>query len=311
MRDGALDALHCGHVVVADAGGVVLACAGDPATRIYPRSALKPFQAAASLELVDVAPPELDEVAVMASSHTGSRSHQAVVRRVLDRAGLTPAALRCPRDLPADRLALRERPEPTRLAHNCSGKHAGFLLACQRGGSDPAQYLALDAPVQRGVVRWVREMCAAEPEGPGVDGCGAPAWRLSLTAVARGYARLATAGGVLGRVVTAMRTHPHLIGGQDAVDTAVMALDGSVIAKRGAEATLAIALRDRATPLGVAIKVSDGGVRALAPVAAAVLTRVGIRVPDQVARPVVLGGGRPHGALEVTSALDAALRDLA
>jgi L-asparaginase II len=297
--------------VVVDADGVVRAGVGVTDTRIYPRSALKPFQAVASLELAGDTPPPVDELAVMAASHTGSRMHQGVVLRLLGRAGVTPGALRCPHALPSDPAALRERPAPTRLAHNCSGKHAGFLLATQYAGEDPQRYLAEDSRVQVAVARWLRDTCGAVPEGPAVDGCGAPAWRLPLVALARGYARLASQEGLLGQIAVAMRTYPQLVGGSGLVDTEIMSADERVTAKRGAEATLGIAVRDRVRTLGVAIKVSDGGARALGPIAGAVLARLGVRVPMVVARPVVLGGERPHGALETTSTLREALAELA
>jgi L-asparaginase II len=311
VRDGALDALHCGHVAVVDGDGTVLAGAGDPDAVIYPRSALKPFQAAASLEAIAPAPPT-DEVALMAASHTGSLTHQAVVLRVLDRAGLTPGALRCPHALPVDAAALRQRPEPTRLAHNCSGKHAGFLLSTRERGADVRHHLDADAPVQRAVLRRVRDACATPPHGPGVDGCGAPAWRLPVVALAHGFARLAQVGDdhELAQVAVAMRTHPELIGGPGLVDTELMRCDRRVLAKRGAEGVLGIAVQRPPGAVGVAIKVSDGGARALGPIAAAVLQPLGIAVPVALARPEVLGGGQPHGALEPAAGLVDALSAL-
>lgn len=295
--------------MVVSADGDVLASAGQPDTQCYPRSALKPFQAAASLGLIDEAPPTTDELAVMAASHTGSRTHQAVVLRVLGRAGVTPAALRCPRALPLDRAALRERPEPTRLAHNCSGKHAGFLVAAQRLDVDPARYLEVESVVQRAVARGLREACDVVPAGPGVDGCGAPAWRMPLVALATGYARLAAADGPLQQVASAMRTHPELVGGQGVIDTEIMHAHRRLIAKRGAEATLGIAVRDERR-LGVAIKVSDGAARALGPVAGAVLARLNLPLPPALARPHVLGGNQPHGEVRPTAGLEEALAGL-
>lgn len=279
---------------------------GDPRTLVYPRSAIKPFQAHAAAQLTRPRPSS-DGLAIMSASHTGSRRQQAAVLRVLDRAGLTAMALRCPRALPSDPAALRERPDPTRVAHNCSGKHAGFLAATVGAGADPAGYLRTDAPVQQAVRSTLAATCATEPVGPGVDGCGAPAWRLPLAAMAHGFAMLAAPDGELATVAAAMRAHPDLIGGDGVIDTELMRADQRVIAKRGAEATLAAAIRTPAGPLGLAIKISDGGARALGPVAVGVLTRLGIGGPAQLARPVVTGGDEPHGAIEVVDELNAAL----
>ena len=311
VRDGAIDALHAGHVVVVDPTGRVLAAHGDPSVVCYPRSAVKPFQAAAALTLCGVARPPSDEIAIMTASHVGARVQQAAVIRVLDRAGMTPGALRCPVALPVDPAQLRQHPAPTRLAHNCSGKHAGFLLATVARWDDPARYLAQDAPVQVAVRARLRDASGADPAGPGVDGCGAPAWRLPLVALGRGFARLAAADDdVLAVVAEAMRTHPELIGGEGVVDTVLMRAEGRLVAKRGAEGVLGIALRGPAGPLGVAIKISDGGPRAVGPVAVAVVERLGLRGAPALRRPPVLGGEAEHGGIEVTSGLKDALATL-
>lgn len=306
MRDGAVDALHLGHLAVVTADGAVVGGHGDPDAVVYPRSALKPFQAAAALELSGAAVPD-DELAIMTASHTGSGAQQAAVQRVLTRAGLGVGALRCPPALPSDTAALRQRPAPTRLAHNCSGKHAGFLLAATAAGRDPSGYLQPDAVVQRAVRTSIGDACHRDPRGPGVDGCGAPAWLLPLSALARGFVALLTDDGVLARVARAVRVHPTLVGGHGVVDTALMLTEPAVTAKRGAEGVLAIAARSSAGPVGIAIKVSDGGVRAIGPVAVAVLEALGLRGTPTLARPPVLGGSEPHGAIEVDPGLRAAL----
>jgi L-asparaginase II len=311
VRDGAIDALHAGHVAVVDPTGRVLAAHGDPSVACYPRSALKPFQAAAALALCGTVRPPSDEIAIMTASHTGARVHQAAVTRVLDRAGLTPGVLRCPAALPTDPAMLVQHPPPTRLAHDCSGKHAGFLLAEVAGSGDPTRYLAQDAAVQMAVRAWLRDVCGDEPAGPGVDGCGAPAWRLPLTALARGFAELAAADdGVLAMVAEAMRTHPDLVGGDGVVDTVLMHAERRLVAKRGAEGVMGIAVHGDAGPLGVAIKVSDGATRAVGPVAVAVVERLGLRGAVQLRRPPVLGGGTERGGVEVTSGLTATLAAL-
>jgi L-asparaginase II len=309
VRDGAVDALHLGHVAVVAADGGVASAHGDPDVLIYPRSAVKPFQAAAALEVFGGDVPD-DEVAIMTASHTGSSAHQAAVQRVLGRAGLGAGALRCPPSLPSNAGVLRLRPRPTRLAHNCSGKHAGFLLATTAAGEDLARYLQPDAEVQRAARSTIAAACHSDPRGPGVDGCGAPAWRLPLSGLARGFVALLTDDGVLARVARAVRMQPVLVGGHGVVDTTLMQSEPAITAKRGAEGVLAFATRSATGPVGVAIKVSDGGVRAVGPVAVAVLEALGLHGTPALARPAVLGGGEPHGAVEVDPVLRAALARL-
>ncbi len=301
--------MHTGHVAVTDSAGRVVAAHGDPAVVIYPRSALKPFQAAAVMALARTT-LDTDEIAIMAASHVGGYGQQAAVVRLLDRGGLTAAALRCPPALPRAAEAAQRRPEPTRLAHNCSGKHAGFLLATLCVGGDPGVYLDADSTVQRAVLTLLREVCGVDLLGPGVDGCGAPAWRAPLASLAVAFATLAGADDELADVAAAMRAHADLVGGPGIVDTELMAAEHAVLAKRGAEGTLAFTVGRAAERYGVAIKVADGHPRAVGPVAVAILERLGLRGAPGLRRPAVLGGGVPHGAIEIAPELQRSLTDL-
>ena len=315
VRDGVVESQHRGSVVVADVEGRVLAALGDAAHPTYVRSAAKPFQAVATLDLLASGGVALDSrgLAIATASHEGTADHQVEAARLLAMAGLDEAALRCPPALPGDEAALIEQGEATPLAHNCSGKHAAFLLAQVTAGGAPQHYLDLDSALQRRVHRALAELTDTAPTGPGVDGCGAPAWVLPLSGLATGFARLAAGTHGLAPVAAAMRAAPDLVGGEDSVDTRLMRADRQVVAKRGAEAVLAAGLipRPRARgALGVAVKVEDGGERAVGPVVAAVLAALGAAVPEAVAAPVVLGGGVAHGALEVAPELLRLLADL-
>ena len=67
-----------------------------------------------------------------------------------------------------------------KLLHNCSGKHAGMLLACVRAGWDPATYLRASHPLQRRVTRPVQRATGIEDLAMGVDGCGVPVHGMPL-----------------------------------------------------------------------------------------------------------------------------------
>ena len=166
--------------------------------------------------------------------------------------------------------------------------------------------------VSRTVRRALADVCGADPVGPGVDGCGAPAWRLPVAAVARAFARLAAAcePDELWSVGEAMRTHPELVGGHGVVDTEVMRAERRLVAKRGAEGVLGIAANTAAGPIGIVVKVADGGPRALGPVAVAIVERLGLRGLDALRRPAVLGGGAVHGSVGPSPALEHTLQAL-
>jgi len=314
VRNDVVESVHFGHVVVTDVDGAVLASLGDPQRLTYARSSLKPFQALAVLDALDAAGATLDDdgVAIACASHDGSDEQQIEAARLLAEAGLDESALQCPPALPRDADTAWHQRWPYPLAHNCSGKHASFLLASVLAGEDPAAYLDVGSPLQQRIRDHLAAACDTTPEGPGIDGCGAPAWLLPLQALAQGFARLAgDATPQLGRIRTAMTARPDLVGGPDAIDTRLMQSDAAVVAKRGAEAVFAAGVRLDRGAVGIAVKITDGGVRADGPVAAQVLRAMGRTVEDAVARPVVLGGGRVQGHLEVQQGVRALAEGLA
>jgi L-asparaginase II len=309
-RDGVVESAHRGHVAVCDVDGTVLAGLGAPGDPVYVRSAAKPFQALATLEALDAAGIALpsEALAIACASHVASDTHQIEAAHLLALADLDEDALRCPEAHADDRRAALDTGRATRLAHNCSGKHAGFLLAQVAAGRDPARYLDVDDGLQVAVRDHLAAVSGTTPTGPGIDGCGAPAWRIPLAGLATGFARLAAgADPALRRIGAAMRAHPELVGGAGLPDTALMAADDRVVAKRGAEAVFAAGALTERGPVGVAVKVADGGDRACGPAVAAVLAALGLDVPDAVRSPAVLGGGVPHGAISATDGVRALL----
>ena len=308
VRNDVVESTHTGHVVVCDGDGRTLASLGDPHRSTYVRSAVKPFQELAVLEILDGAGVtlDLDSMAIACASHDGSDDQQIQAARLLAEADLDESALLCPAALPRDPDTAWHQRWPYPLAHNCSGKHASFLLASVTMGADPATYLDVDHPLQRMVADAVRDACSTQLSGPGVDGCGAPAWLVPLDALATGFARL-VAGSTppLQRVRDAMQARPELIGGPGAYDTEFMQADGRVVAKRGAEAVFAAGAMVGDRALGIAVKITDGGHRADGPVTAALLHALGIATPEPIRRTPVVGGGVPQGVLEIDAAVAA------
>lgn len=307
LRSGMEESVHRGSVVVADADGDVVASVGDPERPIFARSAAKPFQAAVSIDLGGLDLPER-EVAVMAASHNGEAIHLEAVRSLLDRAGLDEGDLRCPPAWPLSPDEARAAPRPRPLLHDCSGKHAGMLLASRRAGLDLATYPDPEHPLQRRVTGAIAAAAGAQPLGIGIDGCGVPVHRLSLAALATAYARLdrpealGSLEPAVRLVATAMRAEPYLVAGRGRVCTALMEA-APVLVKAGAEGIGCAVLLGRG--LAVAVKIEDGAGRAMGAALVRTLELLGAadpRAPSvaEHARPRILGGGAEVGAVEAS-----------
>lgn len=253
-RGNLVESTHRAHAVVVRDGEIVES-RGDPGLVAFVRSAAKPLQA---LPLVPLRLPG-EELAIACASHEALPEQLVAVRALLARAGATKDDLECGAE------------RGSRLRHNCSGKHAGFLLVCRERGWDPAGYRLPGHPLQQELRRIVAE-AAGRPEErleTAVDGCGVPTFALSLREMARVFAGLA-AGRPEGAddVVRAMTAHPALVGGHSSVDTIVMRALPGAVAKRGAEGVLCVGLPDGR---GVALKVEDGAYRAVYAAAGLVL----------------------------------------
>jgi L-asparaginase II len=76
----------------------------------------------------------------------------------------------------------------------------------------------------------------------------------------------------LPRQFAAMRTHPELVRGDGDLDTELMRALPGVVAKGGAEALASVGVADAG--LGIAVRVEDGGYRAIDPVLIETLRQV-------------------------------------
>jgi L-asparaginase II len=256
-RGGVVEARHLAHAV-AVTGGKVVAVAGDPSHVTFFRSSAKPLQA---LPVVR-ARPDLGEVeiAIACASHLARPEQLEAVRSLLAKAPASEDELEC-------------GPEPTRLEHNCSGKHAGLLALCRARGWANEGYRLPDHPCQQTLLAEIA--AAAEVEAAtlptAADGCGIVTFALPLERMAHGFSRLDQLDGAE-RIVAAMRAHPQLIRGPGAADTVLMERFPGWVAKGGAEGLLCAATPEE---IGVSLKIVDGSQRAVRSALAAFLGRLG------------------------------------
>jgi L-asparaginase len=274
-RGDIVESRHLAHAVVVRDGEVAESW-GEPDLVAFVRSAAKPLQA---LPLVPYdLPPE--ELAIACASHEARPEQLVAVRALLERAGASKDELECGAE------------HGSKLRHNCSGKHAGFLFLCRVREWETEGYRLPTHPLQQEILALVAERIGRPKEtiSTAIDGCGVPTFALTLTEMARLFADLAQGEPEGARsLVEAMTAHPELVGGPRAVDTLVMRALPGAVAKRGAEGVLCVGLRDGA---GVALKVEDGAYRAAYAAAGTVLG-----LPELAERPLRSSRGEVVGSI--------------
>ena len=281
-RGPTVEAVHRVHAVAVQ-DGVVVAERGDGGLVCFFRSCAKPLQALPLARARD----DLDarDLAIASASHRGLDPHLEAVRALLAKAPATEDDLECG----------EEGTPPSKLRHNCSGKHAGMLALCTARGWSREGYRLAGHPVQEGCRAEVAAAAEVRPDElpTAVDGCGVVTFALPLERMAHAFSRLERldAGG---RVAAAMRAHPQLVRGPGAPDTRLMELAPGWTAKGGAEGLLCAA---SGAGVGVALKVEDGAGRAVGPALAAFLSGLGVEVPELAIAPVSNSRGELVGEI--------------
>ncbi len=286
-RGGVVESFHHGAVAVLDADGGVVLALGDIDRPIFPRSAVKGFQA---LPLIESGAAEKfglsdAEIALACASHSGEPLHAETAASALKKAGLDYRCLECGAHWPmGDKIAralAASGAEPTALHNNCSGKHAGFVCVAVAEGHDPKGYIQPEHPVMREITAALGGMTGYDlaKTAVGVDGCSIPTYAIPLRNIAQGFAKFGT-GQRLGperakaaaRLREAVAAEPFMVAGTDRFCTLVMqALGARAFVKTGAEGVFCAVLPELG--LGVALKIEDGATRAAEVAMAALLAR--------------------------------------
>jgi L-asparaginase II len=264
--------------------GAVVAAAGDPSFVAFTRSSSKPLQAIPLARARD----DIGErdLAIASASHLADSDQLAAVRALLAKAPASEDELECG----------TEGHPPSRLKHNCSGKHAGMLALCRAKGWRSEGYRLEGHRVQREMLALHAEAAEVpEDEIPtGVDGCGVITFAFTLERMAHAFSRVPGLDGG-DRVAAAMRAYPDLIRGPQSADTRLMKALPGWIAKGGAEGLLCAVGEE----IGVALKTEDGNGRALGPAAAAFFRRLDLELDELAVTPIENSRGERVGDVRI------------
>jgi len=283
-RGSVVEATHLVHAVAVREGRIV-AQAGDTALVTLFRSSAKPFQALPLARAYDELDPR--ELAIASASHLARREQLDAVRMLMARAHADEDDLECgPEGHP-----------PSRLNHNCSGKHAGMLAVCRANGWRTEGYRLESHRMQRTNLHDVATAAGVDEDAIpiAIDGCGVVTFGLTLERMAAMFARFEEAAEGK-RVAEAMRAYPELIRGPGATDTVLMQTLPGAVAKGGAEGLLCGLLPDGT---GFALKTADGAYRALGPAVAEALAPIGVELAALAESPVTNSRGERVGTIAV------------
>jgi L-asparaginase II len=292
-RGDLVESLHLGHLIVLNADGSTYLSKGSPELPIYPRSAIKSLQAAAMLKAgLKV---EENELAIICASHSGSQSHIDLVTKMLTARGISLSQLKNAVDKPLgekEKIAWGEKPA-SQLAQNCSGKHAGMLITCQKNGWDMSTYLEPNHPLQVVIKNEIEELSGEKVSAVSVDGCGAPLFAISLVGLAKAISNLVKSkNDICQQIVLACTKYPELVAGDGRLTTRMMRAVPGLFMKEGAEGVQVCALRDGRV---IAIKIIDGSWRPVASIIMEIFKRWGIEMPDESVK--IFGGASVIGGV--------------
>jgi L-asparaginase II len=266
LRGSLVESHHRGAFAVCDASGKPIQSMGNIATAVYPRSAIKAFQALPMLQsgAADRFGLTPEEIALCCSSHDGEPEHVRVARSILSKAGNTEHDLECGSHWPSSSEAMRALVKADEQAlsihNNCSGKHGGMLALARQLDVDVRGYVKPDHPVQKEIARAYGAICGLDlSQAPmAIDGCSVPTWALPLSNVATGFAKLIRmAEGQ--RIIASVRAHPFMVAGTTRYDTKIMQSLPRLFIKLGAEGVFCGCIPHAG--LGFALKCDDGAYR--------------------------------------------------
>ena len=292
-RSGVVESVHSGHLVILNSDGSVHLSKGDPTQLTYPRSTIKSIQTSAMIRNGLKLEPRL--LALVSASHSGAAMHQDGALEILASAGLAEKDLQNAKDKPLGEIERRAwgTQEPTRLAMNCSGKHAGMLATCVAAGWSTQNYLDPEHPLQIAIKTELENLAGEDVSLTSADGCGAPLFLISLMGLARAMRAITISTDPIHQsVVQACRDFPEMVAGEKRLTTRLMREVPGLFMKEGAEGVEVATLADGRT---IVFKVSDGSIRPFETLMVAALAEFGINVTDTTER--VYGGSEAIGAI--------------
>ena len=281
QRGKLTESFHRAKCLVKNSNFIAILSSGHRKDFIYPRSAIKIFQA---LPFINSGAPEkyfLNEknFAISCSSHCGELKHIEVLKDWLKKINLSTRNLKCgihkPINNESSNNLLLNKQKPTQLHNNCSGKHLAMLSGCLANKMEYANYVDYDHPYQQLIRNSLEHFTESSIKQKciGIDGCNAPQYAFSIDNLTNAIINLINKKNTkncyskaICTLLSAITKYPQLIGGKKRFDSEVIKhTQGRIFCKGGAEGVLLFV--ETSKNIGGIIKIEDGNERAIPPLA--------------------------------------------
>lgn len=265
------DLTHFGYISVVDEHSNVLYHVGNPDEMIFYRSSSKPIQALPVIarHLDEQYGLTEEETVLFSGSHAGESFHIDALKSIMKKADLTEDMLimkpAVPAYAPANEERIRQGLPPSKLYHNCSGKHAALMLTQRALGGNVRDYWKTDAVVNDEIMRVISIMSEFPKENIqlGIDGCGVPVFAVGMKNIAIAYKNLAcidtisddTIMDAASRYVPRIHKYNRMMRGTGYLCSRINE-DPNIIAKGGANGVYGLGLKKER--IGISFKLADG-----------------------------------------------------
>ena len=280
-RGKTIESIHNAKCLVKDKNYKNLLSSNNDKDYVYPRSAIKIFQALPFIVSGAHKKYSLNhkQLAIACSSHCGENFHISVLSEWIKKINLSTSNLKCgihnPINIQSSNKLLLTGKKPSELYNNCSGKHLAMLSGCLAKNFNISGYLNLSHPYQkliRSSLEYFTEH-AIEKNNIGIDGCSAPQYSFPMENLSRAMVNLVKKtktknkySNAVSLLLKSISENPKLIGGTNRFDTEIIKITkGRIFCKGGAEGVLLFA--DTSKNFGGIIKIIDGNERAIPSVA--------------------------------------------
>ena len=244
---------------------------------IYPRSAIKIFQAIPFVRSKAIKFHNLNskQIALSCSSHCAEKFHVKELNDWLIKTKLKKTHLKCGIHSPLDKIASQKLylsgSKPNQIHNNCSGKHLAMLSSCKINNYDLSNYVDLNHPHQEEIRKIFSEFVESKifKTQHGVDGCSAPQYSFKIKDLGTALKNLLNSlddkfnyRTEVSLLINSILKNPNYIGGTKNLDSNLMKIaKGDIFCKGGAEGVFLFAH----IKLGIfgVFKVMDGNERAL------------------------------------------------